>query len=614
MADKGINSPNSLEGYSGWYIVSEAECDEDLTDLESFEKLFDESDGSDISNLIDNNDEPDQGNSLALLNKQLLEECSQQITELKRKYISSPKEADVDLSPQLQSVSISSETKNSKRRLFADSGIGNEAEDSYEAAQVSSGESSAEAQERNVLPAENGGNIYQELLKSRNATVTALAKFKETFGVSYKDLTRIFKSNKTCCASWVFAVFGLKDELYESSKTLLQTHCVFFQVITYSLASHILALYLCEFKSAKNRETLLKLICPLLNVQEAQVMADPPKLKSVMVALYFYKQALSSTSYKYGEFPAWILNQTIVSHHAEAETFQLAKMVQFAYDNNIMDESTLAYQYAQIADEDPNAAAWLNSNNQARYLKDCCTMAKHYKRFEMRNMSTAEWIFHCCDKTTEMGDWKVIAKWFRFQEVNFILFLSALRAMFKNTPKKQCIVFTGPPNTGKSYFVFSLINFLQGKVVSFMNAKSHFWLQPLADCKFGFLDDATDACWTFIDTYMRNGLDGTPVSLDSKHKNPMQIRLPALFVTSNVEVDKEVKYQYLHSRLTVFNFSRKMPLDGHGNPLYPITDASWNSFFTKLDKQLDISRSPEPDHGEPERAFRCCAGEPATTF
>lgn len=610
MADKGTNSPNSLEGVSGWYIVTEAECEEDLTDLNSLERLFDESDGgSDISNLIDN-DEVDQGNSLALLNQQLLEESSQQITELKRKYLSPPKEADIDLSPKLQSVSLSSETKNSKRRLFVDSGIENEAEDSYEAAQVSSGESETQAQQ---VP-ENGGSICEELLRSRNATVTALAKFKETFGVSYKDLTRVFRSDKTCCASWVLAVFGVQDELYESSKTLLKTHCSFFQIITYSLASSVLALYLCEFNSAKSRETLLKLICQMLNVQEIQVMADPPKHKSVVVALYFYKQAMSSTSFKHGEFPNWILKQTIISHQTEAEAFQLSKMVQFAYDHNLMEEYAIAYQYACLAEEDANAAAWLNSNNQARYLKDCCAMVKHYKRFEMRSMSTSEWIFHCCDKTSEMGDWKIIAKWFKYQEINFLIFLSALRDMFKNTPKRQCIVFTGPPNTGKSYFVFSLINFLQGKVVSFMNAKSHFWLQPLADTKFGFLDDATDACWTFIDTYMRNGLDGTPVCLDSKHRNPIQIRLPALFITSNVDVDKESKYSYLHSRLRVFHFHKKMPLDGHGNPLYPITDANWNSFFTKLEKQLDICRSPESDNGESERPFRCCAGEPAGTL
>lgn len=246
MGDKGTNSSNSLDSLKEWYIVDEAECDEELTDLE---KIFDESDGSDISNLIDNRDEPDQGNPLALLNQQLLEECSQELLELKRKFISPLKDAELDLSPQLQSVSLSAETKNSKRRLFEDSGLGNEAENSLETTQVisdSPANTSAEQTQSDAVQAdENGGiDICQELLKSRNAEITALAKFKETFGLSYKDLTRPFKSNKTCCNSWVLAVFGVQDDLFEGSKTLLQTHCVFFQTITYSLASSVLALYL----------------------------------------------------------------------------------------------------------------------------------------------------------------------------------------------------------------------------------------------------------------------------------------------------------------------------------------------------------------------------------
>lgn len=613
MADKGTESSNSLEGCSDWYIVHEAECEEELTDLE---RLFEESDCSDISNLIDNCDEPDQGNSLALFNQQLLEDCSQQLLELKRKYCSPLKDVEVELSPRLQSVSLSATPKNSKRRLFHDSGIENEAEDTYESTQVADSGSSGEITEQSIAHNndENGGiSICQELLKSRNTSITALAKFKDTFGVSYKDLTRTFKSNKTCCNSWVIVVFGLQDELYESSKTLFQSHCTFFQAISYSLACSVLALYLCEFKSAKNRETIFKLLCQLLNVKEFQIMADPPKHKSLVVALYFYRQAFSNTSFKYGEFPDWIRKQTIVSHQTEAETFQLSKMVQFAYDHNMLDECEVAYAYASIADEDANAAAWLNSNQQAKFLKDAVSMVRCYKKYEMRKMSMSSWIFACCDRVEQEGDWKVIPKFLKYQEVNFIVFLSALRDMFKSIPKRQCIVITGPPNTGKSYFCFSLIHFLQGKVVSYMNHKSHFWLQPLSDCKIGFLDDATFSCWQFIDMYLRNAFDGTPVCLDSKHKNPMQMKLPAMFITSNIEVNKEQQFYYLHSRLQVFHFPRKMPLDDDGNPVYIINDASWNSFFRKLEKQLDISRTEDKD-GEPERALRCFAGESTPTL
>ena len=612
MADKGINSSNSLEGGSEWYIVTEAECEEELNDLE---RLFDESDCSDISNLIDDGDELDQGNSLALFNQQLLKDCSQQVLELKRKYCSPLKQVEVELSPRLQSVSLSANSNNSKRRLFEDSGLGNEAEDSIETTQVADTNSSGEGQTEQPIAHENGdSNICQELLKSRNATVTALAKFKDTFGVSYKDLTRVYRSNKTCCNNWIIAVFGVQDDLYESSKTLLKNHCNFFQAIAYSLSCSVLALYLCEFKSAKNRDTIMKLICQLLNVQEVQVMTDPPKHKSMVVALYFYKQAFSNTCYKYGDFPDWIKTQTIVSHQADTETFELAKMVQFAYDQNIVEECELAYAYASMANEDTNAAAWLKSNQQAKYLKDCAQMVRYYKKYEMRKMSMSEWIFACCDKVEEDGDWKVIPKFLKYQDVNFISFLCALKDMFKNIPKKQCIVITGPPNTGKSYFIFSLIHFLEGKVVSFMNHKSHFWLQPLGDCKVGFLDDASFACWQFIDVNLRNGFDGTPVCLDSKHRNPVQIRLPAMFITSNVEVDKEQQFYYLHSRIKVFNFPRVMPLDDDGKPIYIITDASWKSFFSKLEKQLDLCRPSDQTNGEPDRTFRCVAGEPAPTF
>ena len=94
----------------------------------------------------------------------------------------------------------------------------------------------------------------------------------------------------------------------------------------------------------------------------------------------------------------------------------------------------------------------------------------------------------------------------------------------------------------------------------------------------------------------------------------MQMRLPAMFITSNVEVDKEQQFCYLHSRLQVFKFPRVMPVDDNGNPLYEITDANWKSLFIKLEKQLDLCRPTDSNNGEPDRAFRCFAGEPAPTL
>ena len=79
----------SLEGCSKWFEL-EAECTEDL---DTFEDLFENStDGSDISNLIDDVDNCSQGNSLALFNKQVAEECSNDLLALKRKFTTSPQQ------------------------------------------------------------------------------------------------------------------------------------------------------------------------------------------------------------------------------------------------------------------------------------------------------------------------------------------------------------------------------------------------------------------------------------------------------------------------------------------------------------------------------------------
>lgn len=605
---KGSNSSNSVEGCSDWLIITEAECEDDneLTDLE---KLFDDSDCSDISNLInDECDEPDEGNPQALLNEQLLQESCKHLSELKRKFCSpSPKEAILALSPQLQSCSLSSESKNSKRKLFEDSGIENETQDVSAVAQVAS-ETLIEnnVSEQSGSATENGGQICLDLLSSHNRKVTALAKIKELFGVGYNELTRIYKSDKSCCHSWIMVIFGVAEELVEGSKILLQSQCDFLQLIKPNLNPIVTVMYLCEYKAAKNRDTIINLLRTMLNVREYQIMADPPKHRSVPAALYWYKTSMSNVSYKYGEFPDWLKKLTLVTHQAETETFDFSTMVQYAYDNDFTEEAEIAFNYAQIADEDTNAAAWLKCNNQLKYVKDCAHMVRLYKRHEMKKMSMTQWIEKCCELCEGDGDWRVINTFLKFHNVNIIAFLTALKLMFKGVPKKNTIVISGVPDSGKSYFAYSLCHFFKGRVVSFMNSQSHFWIQPLAETKFGLLDDATYSCWTYLDTYLRNGLDGNLVSIDLKHRAPLQLKLPCMFITTNVEVTKDENLKYLHSRITEFNFNKKMPLDDEGNPLYKLTDGVWKSFFQKLKIQLGLNE-PEEENGDPQRAFRCAA-------
>nr|ATD50851.1 E1 protein [Human papillomavirus]AYA94260.1 MAG: E1 protein [Human papillomavirus] len=591
------DSTLSIHNDSNWFIMDEAEC---VDELDALEDIFDEStEGSCVSQLIDDEvDAEEQGNSLALYNRQVTEECDRAIQDLKRKYCS-PQHSVADLSPKLQAVTITPR-KSSKRRLFKDSGIEeDEVESSIEQVQTNTSN----------LGKDGVAIANLNLLKSNNRRATGLALFKDMFGVPYNELTRNYKSNRSCSENWVTVVFNALEEVIEASKTTLQQHCKFMQVTT----SGFSALYLLQFNSGKSRETVVNLFCTLMNIQDWQIFCDPPKLKSVPAALYFYKKAIAKTCFQMGTFPDWLAKLTLVNHQmaSAADTFQLSKMVQWAYDNEYYDEPEIAYHYALCADTDSNAAAFLNSNSQVKYVRDCSQMVKLYKRQEMRNMSMSDWIFACCDRCKTVGDWKPIALFLKYQQVNFIQFLIILKTLLKCLPKKNCVVIYGPPDTGKSYFVFSLMKFIKGKVVSFLNRGSQFWLQPLLDGKMGFMDDATFAAWQYMDLNMRNALDGNLMSVDAKHRVPQQIKLPPLIVTTNINVMAEQSLMYLHSRLQCIEFPNKMLLNDDGEPVYKITDAEWTCFFRKFASQLELQED-ETD-GEPgvtDRPFRCTAGEP----
>ncbi|CDN67541.1 E1 protein [Phodopus sungorus papillomavirus 1] len=602
MADK--EGTDGGEGYSGWYIVSEAECADGDDSLEDLEALFDQS--TQESTFIDT-DEVDQGNSLSLFQQQLFQDDEEQLASLKRKYAATPsKEQSLDiatLSPRLASVSISPRSRTSKKKLFQDSGLGHETQDSA---------SREETQEVLSLPlfsepSSGTENADTALLRSSNVFATCLARFKTAFGCSFAELTRQYKSDKTCSPHWVVTVFGAPEAMVEAAKLALPTHCAYCQMSAAYADSRRVILLLVEFKASKSRETLRKLLSAMFGVDESLVIAEPPKERSVLSALFFYKKVMfpNSGTFQSGQMPEWIAKQTLVEHQAaSAESFDLSAMIQWAYDNDYVDESQVAYNYALYAEADANAEAFLKSNCQAKYVKDCCTMVRLYKRQEMREMSMGQWVKKCCESVDEEGDWKVIAGFLRYQGVNVVMLLSALRHLFLGTPKKHCLVIYGPSDTGKSYFCNSLVTFLRGKVISFMNSKSQFWLQPLIDSKIGFLDDATSACWQFMDVYMRNALDGNPISLDMKHRAPTQVKLPPLLVTTNVDVLANDAYRFLHSRLQVFAFERPMPFDEDGNPQFPLTKANWRSFFTRLGKQLGLQDEEDAD---PDRAFRCSA-------
>ena len=599
MADP--KGSTSKEGLGDWCIL-EADC----SDLENdFEQLFEQDADSDVSDLLDNG-ELEQGNSLELFHLQECKQSEEQLQILKRKYLS-PK-AVAQLSPRLESISLSPQQK-SKRRLFAeqDSGLelslNNEAEDNAPEVEVPALDSG---------PVDEGGTgdvdiDYLALLRSSNRKATLLAKFKDAFGVGFNELTRQFKSYKTCCNHWVLAVYAVHDDLFESSKQLLQQHCDYIWVR--GIAA--MTLYLLCFKAGKNRSTVHKLLTSMLNVQEQQILSEPPKLRNTAAALFWYKGGMGSGAFTYGKYPDWIAQQTVLGHqNAEASTFDFSVMVQWAFDNNHEQESDIAYHYARLAPEDSNAVAWLAHNSQAKFVRDCAAMVRYYKKGQMRDMSMSEWIYTRINEVEGEGHWSSIVKFLRYQGVNFIMFLAALKNFLHAVPKQNCILIHGPPNSGKSSFAMSLIKVLKGRVLSFVNSKSQFWLQPLGDCKIALLDDVTDPCWVYMDTYLRNGLDGHFVSLDCKYKAPVQTKFPPLLLTSNINVHEETNYRYLHSRIKGFEFPNPFPMKSDNTPQFELTDQSWKSFFERLWTQLELSdqeEEEEGEHGETQRAFQCSA-------
>ena len=131
------------------------------------------------------------------------------------------------------------------------------------------------------------------------------------------------------------------------------------------------------------------------------------------------------------------------------------------------------------------------------------------------------------------------------------------------------------------------------------------------DCKIALLDDATYPCWQYIDMNMRGALDGNVMCIDAKHRNPAQVKLPPLLITSNINVPKEEGLKYLHSRLMSFEFSQKIPFDSDGNPIYNFTDQVWKCFFKRLARQLDLEEENiQHESDRTDRPFRCTAVSP----
>lgn len=593
-------------GCSGWYYVdAEAECSDTGDDFE--ELIQDEND------LIDDSPQA-QGDSLQLMHELDTQTDDLQLAALKRKYLNSPLSRDIeDLSPRLDKVNITPrKTKKAKKVLFNDSGVASESfVDSAASASPPDASPEGEAAEDEggaaaapTVAQSSAAKDVENLLKSSNIRATLHFKFKEIVGVSFSELTRKYTSTRTMSVKWCIAIFGIPEPFFQTVKPLLSEHCDYMCLTHYAheLGSFLLALV--EFKAQKCKDTIHKLLKTLMLVQPEQMMIDPPRTRSPATALFWYKKSVGDPQNTLGDIPEWIAAQVLVGHQFAAEKpFELSAMIQWAYDNELDTECMIAKGYADLAAEDPNAKAFLSSNHQAKIVKDCTTMVRLYRRAEMRQCSMSAWIHRRCTSVTpgEDADWKNIVSFLRYQRIEFINFLGSFKRFLKGEPKKSCIALWGNPDSGKSTFAMTLIKFLKGRVVSYANSCSQFWLSPLIDAKVGLVDDVTDPCLHYFDTYLRGALDGNLVCLDSKHRNPIQIKMPPMLLTTNVDIKSNPGYRFLHSRIDCYEMSQPFPFQEDGTPVYKLNDQSWHSFFKRFWTPLELS---DQEDGETHSTLR----------
>ncbi|AFK32235.1 E1 [Cervus elaphus papillomavirus 1] len=591
------------------FILYEADC-ESSCDSDDESQVLQSSDEDFVDNAS-----VGPGNHLELFQTQQKEAGDLHVSNLKRKLLLSPRSDNSEveqLSPSFAAITFRPNKRNPlvKRRLFES---GEQASSPLSVQHEANCISSPRLQVLTGYCSQSSGKGVgspsdADTEKKMAASIQKL--FRLLFVASFGEVTRVFHSNKTTNQQWVILAAGVSEVLYTASFELLCRQCTFVQTTRRVHETGSLCLYLAVFNAAKSRDTVSKLMSNILNVHEFKLQLQPPKLRGICPALFWYKLSLSQATSTYGVLPEWIQQQTNVSYNVgDAVKFDFGTMVQWAYDHKLTDESKIAYDYARIAGSDSNAKAFLASSNQARLVKDCSTMVKHYLRAEVQALTMSAFIKRRCDQTAGSGSWLGIMNLFKYQGIEPIRFVTALRTWLKGVPKKNCLALIGPPNSGKSMLCNSLISFLGGRVLTFANHHSHFWLAPLSDCRAALIDDATHACWKYFDTYLRNVLDGYPICIDRKHKSAVQMKAPPLLVTTNIDVHSEEKYLYLHSRVTPFYFKEPCPTDENGEPVFSITDADWKHFFERLWGRLDLSE--QEDEGEEDecsqRTFTCSA-------
>lgn len=582
---------NMSEMSGASFVESEAECSDDDGDEEE------ESEDTVAEDFVDDASVY-QSDQLGKYHAQTVEEHENDIACLKRKFIESPLQRELaQLSPRMAGVSLhASRGKRVRKTLFhEDSGI----ESSVDISQTISTPISAATEA--PLPLSSEVDLEQ-LFQSRNRHIHMYRRFKDVFGVGFTDITRPFKSDKTTSQSWVLAAYYLAlDTEITAMEVLLKQQCQFYYIDN---SSGIILFYL-EYSVQKSRTTVFNWFSTHFHYNENRMLANPPRTRDMPTALFFYHKFMSNGGVQHGVMPKNILVQCSITEQ-QNESFELSKMVQWALDNELQDEHELALEYAILAETDPNARAFLRQNNQPMIVRNCSIMVKHYKTALIAKMTISQYLDKRCSDhgDPEPEKWRDIIHFLRYQGQEFLPFMNKMHNFIHHKPKKCTLVFCGPSDTGKSFFASSLNRFMDGNVLSFISNGSHFWLSPLRGTRCCLIDDATHSFWKYADQNMRPLLDGYEISIDSKHRNPIQTKAPPLLITTNEDIMKMDEYKYLQTRTMYIYFNKTFPLRNDGTPLYNINGHTWNSFFRKFWHHLNLKDPEEESDGETTGTFR----------
>ncbi|QXT57758.1 E1 [Rhinella marina papillomavirus 1] len=398
-------------------------------------------------------------------------------------------------------------------------------------------------------PPKKKQNVPEEDEEDIGFNVSLKRSFKYMFDVDFSNLSRNLKSDKTQINSW--NCFISDSAPFQKSLAFI-THLTALKANIRTFCSNYENFYFITFElpyQTKSRAGVYKL---LRNVGLETFIVEAPNVRSTSAALNIKS---FSTKQSPNEIQ-WIHS---ILMDPESQKFDLSVMVQWAMSNRYLNQPEITYQYCQLAGQgDPNAKLWLASTSQVKWAKDCTTQVNMLLKGQLMSSTSREILEENITKelNENEGNWKSFQCWIKMQKINTLDFLQSLKDILDGTSKKSVICLSGPQDCGKTTLAKYLIKLLEGKFISFYPNPSNFWLQQSTGLKLICIDDVGESFFCYANKHLRSALNGTQIVIDCKFQAPSLIRLPPTILTTNLGfnmAEYRNKYPYLHNRIKTFS-------------------------------------------------------------